>query len=219
MNIYWWKDDQQLVAGLYSESKVTGYDWVLRDVIPVNLYVVESQSNINQPYAVTAIAGSESIEFGAKENRSDAAFLFSQDTWTPTGSGDSQRYVAEISLNTAELIAAIGSNDTIDVFGEFTIVQADGDNVLSTQFTIEVTRDIISGSDRVPTTEYPVIQQYTDDNDRRCVRIVNSNGRQVGLWKNGCPYVYEPSTQLWYPLTATIQDGQPTPAFGAGESS
>jgi hypothetical protein len=217
MNIYWWRDNQQIVTNLNSTRQVPRYDWFLRDTLPVDLYVVEKQSNVNVPFAVTAIEATQTISFGAKEAYTDTSFLFSSNSWTPSGSGDSQKYTGEISLNTAELIEKIGTSDYLDVVAEFTILNADNSNVLTTQFDVRVTQDVISGSEGTPTTQYPVIAQYTTDGGEQAVRLVDGNGVSVGYFKNGAPYVYIAETGLWYPLTGAIIDGKPSPAFGAGE--
>lgn len=217
MDMYWYKDDQQIVVGLNSTRQVTRYDWFMRDVLPIKLYIVEKQASTNVPFFVSDIEAEESIAFGAKADYNETTFLFSQATWTAQGSGESRYYSADISLNTAELIAAVGTDDFLDIIGEFTVVRADNSNALTTQFNIRVTQDIISGSEGVPTSEYPVVAQYIDDSGTPAVRLVNSEGVAVCLFKNGSPYVFISETGLWYPLTGKIQDGQPTPAFGAGE--
>jgi len=219
MNMFWNLQNQQLVAGLNSNVQVTGYSFYLRDVLPISLALVTEQASETQPYAVTALEATQSIKFGAKAAASDTEFLFSEATWTDNGSAlPDTRYTADVSLNTAALIAALGSLSSLVVIGEFTIQNADNSNELTTQFNITIKPDIIKGTEGVPTTEYNVVAQYMDDNGVAAVRLVNSNGVAVGLFKNGTPYVFILSTGLWYPLTGTIIGGVPVPAFGAGEN-
>jgi hypothetical protein len=177
MNIYWHKDNQELAKSLYDEQAVSQYNWFLRDVIPVSLYIVQKNTgSINVPFAVTDIADGESIRFGAKAAYADTSFLFSQASWTGSGSGTSRKYSATISLNTAALIAAMASVDELTVKGEFTIIQADNSNALTTQFDIKVMRDVIIGTEGVPTTEFNVIEQFTDTDGIKKVRLVNADG-------------------------------------------
>lgn len=221
MNMYWSHNEQKMIASLNSTAQVTQYDFVLRDSLPVTLRVVNAQSTINVPYVVTAIDAGSSIKFGAKAlstYATDANFLFSQATWTEAGTGESTTYTADIPLNTAELIAAIGDSEYLDCKAEFTIENALSEHELSTQFTMRIYPDVIKGTEGVPSTQYQVISQYTDDNGVAAVRIVNAEGVAVGLFKQGAPYVFITETGLWYPLTGIIQDGIPTPAFGAGEA-
>jgi len=221
MNIYWDMQNQKLVPSLTSTSKIERYDFILRDLLPVTLRVCNEQTNINVPYVVTAIDADKSIKFGAKALATyitDTDFLFSQATWTEVGSGTNTTYTADIELNTAELIAAIGSSSYLDCQAEFTIQNASNKNELSTQTTFRIYPDVIKGTEGVPTTEYQVIAQYTDDNNVAAVRIVNAEGVAVSLFKNGSPYVFIQSTGLWYPLTGTIVNDIPVPAFGAGEN-
>lgn len=221
MNMYWSFNEQKMVPSLNSTAEVTQYDFVLRDSLPVTLRVVNAQSSINVPYVATAIDAGSSIKFGAKAlatYSTDANFLFSQATWVASGSGATTIYSADIQLNTAELIAAIGTSEYLDCKAEFTIENSLSEHELSTQFTMRIYPDVIQGTEGVPSTQYQVISQYTDDNGVAAVRIVNAEGVAVGLFKQGAPYVYISETGLWYPLTGIIQDGQPTPAFGAGEA-
>ena len=179
MNIYCYRDNQQLVASLNSTQAVLQYNWFLRDVIPVALILVAKQANVSQPFAVTSLNAGESIHFGAKAAYADTSFLFSQNTWTPSGTGTTQKYSADLSLNTAELIAAMAAVDTLTVKAEFTFVQTDNSHSMSTQFLIKITRNVISGSEGTPTTEFPVIQQFTDLDGVAKVRLVNSLGQTV----------------------------------------
>lgn len=176
MQIYWWKDNQRIVASLYGTRQVTQIDWYLRDSIPVDIYIVQSQTSINQPFAVTSVGDGNSIRFGAKSDYDNIDFLFSQATWIASGSGDSQKYSAQISLNTTELIAAMAAVDTLTVKAEFTIVQSDNSHALTTQFDIQITRDVIVGTEGVPTTKFNVIEQFTDTDGIAKVRLVNASG-------------------------------------------
>lgn len=179
MNIYCYRDNQQLIASLNSTQVVLQYNWFLRDVIPISLVLVTKQANISQPYAVAALNAGESIQFGAKAAYADATYLFSQNTWTAEGTGPTQKYTASINLNTTELIAAMAAVDTLTVKAEFTFVQPDNSNALTTQFLIKVTRDVIIGTEGTPTSEFPVIQQFTDLDGVAKVRLVNSLGQTV----------------------------------------
>lgn len=221
MPIYWDMSNQKMVPSLNSSTKITQYDFVLRDVLPVTLRVCNWQAVLNTPYVVTAIDAGSAIKFGAKAlatYATDPDFLFSQGTWTAAGTGEDTTYTADITLNTAELIAAIGTSSYLDCKAEFTILNVGNDNELSTQFTMRIYKDVITGSEGVPTTEYQVIAQYTDDNGVQAVRIVDANGVAVGLFKNGSPYIFCLATGLWYPVSIAIVDGIATLAPGAGEA-
>ena len=218
MNLYWDIQGQTIVPSLNSRGTVSQYDFYLRDTLPVNLYLVTSQAVVNQPYAVTALAAGESIDFGAKEKVTDSDFLFSQATWTSAGTGTTQRYAGEISLNTAALIAALGVLTSLDVIAEWTIRNTSNEEQYTTQVTFRILPDIITGSEGVPSSQYPVIAQYTDDDSVKAVRIVNADGTAMGIWKNGVPYIYETDTALWYPVTIKIVDSIPVLATGAGEN-
>jgi hypothetical protein len=173
------------------------------------------------PYIVTAIDAGKAIKFGAKAlatYATDAEFLFSQATWTAAGTGESTTYSANIQFNTSELIAKIRTSAYLDCKAEFTILNSSNENELLTQCTFRIWKDVITGSEGIPTTEYLVISQVVDDTGAQIVKIVNAAGVLVGVFKNGAPYTFIQSTGFWYGLTATIQDGQPVPAFSTGET-
>ena len=175
MNIYWDYNNQRIIGGLTSRSVVSQYDFFLRDTVPVDLILVVEQANTTQPFAVSALSSGQSIAFGAKAAYADTDFLFSTNSWVATGSGTTQKYVGEIDLNTTELIAAV-TGDTLTVKGEFTIVQSDNSHALTTQFDIEITKDVIVGTEGTPTSQVPVIQQFTDTDGIKKVRLVNADG-------------------------------------------
>jgi len=222
LNLYWSLGEQKLVSSLNSTTKIERYDFVLRDTLPVVLRVCNEQSNINVPYIVTAIDAGSAIKFGAKAlatYATDANFLFSQATWTKTGTGESTIYSANIQLNTAELITAIGTSDYIDCKAEFTILNGSNENELSTQFTLRIYKDVIQGSEGVPSSQFASIAQYTDDNGVQGVRLVDADGVVAGICKKGCFYPFCASTGLYYPLSIIIQDTVPTISIGAGEAN
>jgi hypothetical protein len=219
LNLYLDLQNQKLVPSVYSTNKITSMDLMLRDTYPIALYLLSEQSNTSQPYVIgDLLAAGETIAFGAKEDEDDADFLFSQSTWTKSGSGTTTKYFADLSLNTAALIDAIGDDDDLTVKAEFTVVGTSNENRYSTKFSIKVIKDVISGSEGVPSTEFPVVAQYTDDNGVAAVRLVNSAGVCMGLFKNGAPYVFCVETGLWYPLSINIIDSIPVLSTGAGEN-
>ncbi len=218
MNFYWNLQDQEIVPSLNSRGVVSRYDFFLRDTLPIELFLCESQANVNQPYGVIPLESGQSINFGAKAAVTDEDFLFSAATWVSAGSGATRRYTADVSLNTAELIAAVGSAASLDVIAEFVIQNTSNEDLYTTQITFRIFPDIIKGTEGVPTSQYPVIAQYTDGNDVPSVRIVNAEGTAVALFKNGATYIFITETGLWYPITGSIVDGVAVPGLGAGEN-
>jgi len=221
MNIYWSLQEQILVPSLNSNVKILRYDFVVRDLLPVVLRVCNQQSNATVPYVVTSIAASSSIKFGAKSLAgftTEEDFLFNQATWVKAGSGETTTYTANIPLNTAELIAKLGTSDFLDCKAEFTIQTVGNENELSTQVTFRIYPDVIKGTEGVATSTYPVIAQYTDDESVPAVRIVDATGTAVWIGKQGSGYTFCLETGLWYPDIITIVDGEPIKSLGAGVS-
>ena len=216
MNLYWDTQNQKLVPSLYSTASISTMTLVLRDTVPVHLYIVTPQNSAVQPYTVGDIAALHTIAFGAKAVLADTEFDISENTWEAVGSGTDKYYGADVELNTAELIAAIGGSNTITLKAEFTIVSPAGANQLSTQFDLVINRDVIVGTEGIISGNYTVIIQYQDDDGGQGVRVINAAGTQVGMFKNGSPYVFCEATGLWHPLTARQVDGIVVPGYGEG---
>lgn len=218
--IFWAANEQKFVQSLYTQATVSRYDFVLRDTLPITLRVVSAQAVQGQPWVAGAVDAGRSILFGAKTlsgYATETTFLFSQATWTASGSSTSTIYSADINLNTEALINALGSASYLDCKVEFTLLNG-ANHELSTQVTWRISPDVISGSEGISAAAYLPIAQAIDENGNQIVRIVDGSGTLVGVWKNGAPYTYIASTGLWYPLTASIVDNVPVPAFGAGEN-
>lgn len=147
MNLYWDLQDQKLVYGLTNSRKVERVTYVLRDFVPVSLYLLETQANVNQPYTVRAITSGHAIKFGAKAALTDETYLSELATWTETGSGQGLYYAGSIPLNSAALIAAMVGVLELDLIAELTTQDGDGKHYLSTQFTLRVKPDVITGGE------------------------------------------------------------------------
>lgn len=146
MNLFIDIANQKMIRSL-SGGTVTGYTFVLRDALPVKLYLVAEQSNITAPYAVTAITAGHSVKFGAKLALTDTTYLVEQATWTETGSGSDTYYAASIPLDGAALIAAVSGLASLALHAEFTTQDGDGKHYSSTQFTLTIIPDVITGSE------------------------------------------------------------------------
>lgn len=147
MNVFWDIANQRLVRALTSKAAVAGYTCVLRDAVPVTLYLVAEQSNVTTPYAVTEIASGHSVKFGAKAALTDTAYLSEQATWTPSGSGATQCYLGSFPLNGASLVSAMAGLSALSLFAEFTTQDNDGKQYLSTQFSLKIIHDVIQGTE------------------------------------------------------------------------
>jgi len=218
MNIFWDWNNQKIRASLYSNVVVETFELVLRDVYPVSLAYVTSQASSNQPWVAGELPSNRTILFAAKKpDDLGGEALIRSATWTGSGSGTTTRYDSTWEFNTAALVAAMDGLSSLTLKGEFVLIRPDNLNEYSTQFNIRVIPDVNREEDVAPVTIYPAVQQYISDSGYATIRFVNERGEIVGLYRNGCPYIYISETGLWYPLTGKIQDGVPTPALGAGE--
>lgn len=185
MNIFWDKENHEFVAGLSDSNLVTRLDWILRDTVPVVLYIV-TPSTTDQTYTPAAAPAGYSPRFSLKASGSfDGAALAAQATWTQTLDADSKIvYTANISLNTAALIAAVGALTELDLVGEFTLQDASGLNADSTQIDVRIKPDVHRATDVDPDALAPWWQEYTDAaSGKKCLRIKNSDGETLVEFK------------------------------------
>jgi hypothetical protein len=177
MKIYWCPNEQLLVSSL-GGNRVDRYNWILRDTIAAELFIVERQASSVQPYKVIELQPGVAVIFGAKQSYDDADYLFSQSNWLKTGSGENAKLTGDIKLNTLPLISA-GTGNELLVIAEFTLVLPDNSHSSSTQLSVHITRDVNVGGEGIAEVEYMPIQQFTDDDGIKKVRIVNADGVTV----------------------------------------
>ena len=217
MNLFWDRQNHKMTTALTSTQALTRLDLVLRDTYSVSLAVMTPQANLGAPYVAGEVGAGQSIRFGAKASGSFAGgFLFSALTWVLTGSGTTARYTADLSLNTAALIAAMPASGTLDVTGEFVVIGAALENIDSTQFTVRIALDVIRGSEGAladPDPPYATVD-YVDAAIASAIPINGANTR----FFNGYFQIWNPTQSLWHTLWATGAAGSETLTLGAGEA-
>ena len=147
LTLYWSYTEQKLVKALTSKVAVTSIAAVLRDVMPVDLYLVTPQAVQATPYVAGEIADIGEglhIEFGAKAALTDTTYLCRQQTWTETGS---TYYAGNFPLDGAALGMAMSGITSKTLYAELTIVDGAGKNYLSTQFNLVISHDVIQGTE------------------------------------------------------------------------
>ena len=183
MIFYMDRDNQKLVANIRNSQQVTGVNWVLRDIFPAKLYyLVPAVSSLSSTYDVSALDAGQALKFGVKVSADPGAatFLVEAMSWVQVGTGTSLHYEAEISLNTVDLIAAIGSDPSITLTGEFTVRHTDNSDRFSTQFSVVINQDYIRGTESPPAASTPTMWSwYTDADGISRARGVNANGETV----------------------------------------
>lgn len=152
MKIYWDIVNEEFVGGLDSTQVITEIAARLRDQIPVTLYLVQPVDSSTAYYELTDPPAGWVPIFGAKQSSAlSGGHLVYQSTWTKSGTGT---YEGTISLNTAELIAAIAAATEIELVGEFTLGDVDENNRNSTQFTFAIDADVSQGGEPSATGVY-----------------------------------------------------------------
>ena len=167
-----------------NEQQVTRLDWFLRDLVSVELQLVE-WSDTNSAYSVIEAPSGWSIKFCIKQSGSlDGAALAFAGTWTKSGSGDDTIYTASVNLNTTALINAVGSLTKLDLIAEFTLQNTSGRHRDTSQLTCRMKPDVYRGTEGTPIdAHWPLLEEYTDGDGNKCVRMKNSDGQTLAVWK------------------------------------
>lgn len=217
MNLFWDRQNHKMMTALTSPQSVSRLDLVIRDTYEVSLAVMTPQTILGSPYVAGEVSAGQSIRFGAKAPGSFVGgFLFSALTWVLTGSGTTARYTADLSLNTAALINAIGTSAYLDVVGEFVVIGAALENIDSTQVNIRVMPDVIRGTEGAladPDPPYATVD-YVDAAIAGAIPINGANTR----FHNGYFQVWNATQSKWHTLWATGAAGSETLMLGAGEA-
>ena len=145
MKLYWDYANLCLLTALDPAKPMGRLAWVLRDKVPVDIYLVND--NGSGAYAAVAVPAGLAIKFGANTEASLAEpLLIDAPSWTPSGTKNS----ASVDLSSAALISAIGTEETLDLIGEVTLQAEDGSQEYSTQFNLRIHADVYHGSETPP---------------------------------------------------------------------
>jgi hypothetical protein len=191
MDIYWDYKNRQLVAGLAATQVVTALTMVLRDLQGITLYIVQPVSGSTAYYELVDPPADNTPAFAAKLVL-DGDELLTTTNWTRTATGT---YTGNIDLESAALITALTSLDSLDITAEFTFVDGTSRNQASSQFVLTILKDVFRAGDG------DLLSTASAPNFR------NANGNL---------YFYDPVSELWYPLTIQNQGGIPMFAPGPG---
>ena len=217
MNLFWDRQNHKMTTALTSTQAVDRLTLVLRDTYEITLAEMTPQSNIGAPYVAGEVGAGQSIRFGAKASGSFAGgFLFSALTWVLTGSGSSARYTADMSLNTAALIAAIGTATALDVVGEFVVIGTGLENIDSTQFNIRAIPDVIRGTEGALADPDPALATV-DYVDAAVAQAMEPSGGAYKL-EDGLLKLWNPYQSTWHAVSINGAAGSETISIGTGEA-
>jgi hypothetical protein len=180
MNLYWDIQNHEILTSIQNAQTLTRLDWILRDQVAVDLYLVQPSTN-DTGYTVQEAPTGWVVKFCAKPAASrDGAAYVAQGTWNLSGSGTSAKYVGSVSLGGTTLISAVeaASSFYLDLVAEFTLQDISGNHRDSTQCDLRVTEDVLRAGEAAPTLEaWPWLTEITDPaTGKKIVRIVNSDG-------------------------------------------
>ena len=158
-NIYWSYTEAKLISSVYVNGEADDFTWVLRDVVPINLYVVTPQNVTLQPYIIGEMPVGYTFKLSAKPEGSFSGnpYLCGYD-FVKSGTGEETVYTCNIRLNNDVLVPHMEGDssssmevDKLELVGELTRVSGEGENCDSTQFTIFIIPDVIRDADVCPT--------------------------------------------------------------------
>lgn len=145
MNIFWQYPNRKLVKGLSDPVEPVELFMAARDIVPITLALVD-RTSIADAFTAETLTEDDDLIIALKETTNSASNLAYEADWTYNADADAPRYTAELDLNTAALIAAMGSRDRISVFGGLAITRTIGGelrHLYSTQFKIVIENDVV----------------------------------------------------------------------------
>lgn len=180
--------NRELLSALTATQSLQSLILTLRDVVSIDLYVVQpttSASGYTQQECPAGWSLKLSIKpaptaTSAADLAADA--LAGQGTWTLSGSGATAKYVGELDLNTAELISKVGTAPYLDCLLEVVLQDASQRNRDSAQVTVRIRADVHRPTDTIPGALSHVLQEYVNSNGAKCIRIVNSDGQTLAAF-------------------------------------
>jgi hypothetical protein len=180
MKIYWDIQNHLFLESLTNSQAFQQWDWILRDIVPVELYIV-TPDDATQAYIQQETPAGFGIRFSAKVSSATFAGvpLIAQADWTLSGTGTTAKYTGSISLNTAELIQAVGVLEYLDIIAEFSFEDLGGVQRDSTQLTLRIKPDVHRTGDATPAAYAPFLEFFTDSVGKECLRIKNTQGETL----------------------------------------
>lgn len=184
MDIIWDITNHRFLDSLTNSQELQRFDWILRDTVPVRLYIVNETA---AGYVQQEAPAGKTPKFTAKAlaSLSGDALVFCG-AWTLNESGETAYYTADVDLNVTALIAAheAGKNTSMewDIRAEFCFQDANGVDYDSTQIDLRIIEDVHRAGEAAPTAStaaWPYLVWYTDENGRHCARITNDLGETL----------------------------------------
>ena len=172
-----------LLAGKSSSEISAVPSFILGDKFTLALYFRRPSAGITT--ASTAVSISGAVALGAKPTADleSTDLLFSAADFAETDTDDDLHYEAAVDLNTPELLAAMGDEDTLDVTVDIEVRDAGNSERLTFQFAAQVRRQALIGTEAGPTAAPSLFDYFTDDDGLHCLRITNDLGETLALFK------------------------------------
>lgn len=143
MKVWWDIENRKLLSSSGSLQLMTSIQWVARDVVAVTLYT--GAVNASNVWEAADPAGGALPTFAAKVKGKlgATALMVFQGIWTHTATGT---WSGLIDLRTAALLTEVDVG-TVELTGEFVLVDEAGVNSASTQIDIQVVPDVYRGTE------------------------------------------------------------------------
>jgi hypothetical protein len=180
VKVWWDYENKALTDGLNSTNRITTMDLVARDLEPVTVYFVKAASSGDNYYEAGELPAGYTVLIGLRETAdlSAGALLASVSEFTLHGTGTDAYYTADFSLNTAALVAALGTSSTLDCTLEVALVSASGVHKYSAQIPVRILLDVNRG-DPAPSQLYSYGAFEVVRDGKRYVQLRTSMGKVV----------------------------------------
>jgi len=181
MNIFWDYQNQMLISSLNNFAQISSFNWVLRDRLQVNLYVLSPDVSTGVYVAGECPAGYVP-RFGMRQTREGADLLSATAAWALVEVSGVKMYQGVINLADTALVAAIDGEPYLDTFVEFTLADVSDNQTSSTQTQARVYFDVNrnSAAESTHVLPFPWVQEFTDPvTGKKCLRFKNSDGETL----------------------------------------
>jgi len=164
---------------LNGTAQITNLDAKVRDRVTHSIRVLQNGSVIELPSGTT-------LRFSVKAKTGLAGGYLVTALGTQSGSGTSTQYAFDLNFNTVEMIAAIGTAETLPCYSELEIEWTSGQRVSSKFLNTTVDADLNRGDEGDPTAANPE-RQLRDSTNTTSVNweareLMDSFGGTVADW-------------------------------------
>jgi hypothetical protein len=150
--------DSALPGGAYplltaAGASATIPQWTAGDIFDLSIRFAQRSATLGGALTYLPLAGSWTITAGLKSNRASATSLIA--SASDFGLSETDIYTAELSLDTAEVLALIASGTAVSVWMDIEVANAGNTRRATYQFPIQINPQVYGAGETDPTPEEP----------------------------------------------------------------